>query len=376
MNFHFPIVSFFKKTLTAFMALSVSVFSAGTLFAAPLAVVTEAGAEAVFKPNSEGASPVSLGVADADGILIVPEAPAVAGTLIFTHADAASPAVVDFDPAKNSGKISVPLKLRAASLIIAAQPADEVEIFVDGKHCGRGAVTLGNVAPRKPLTVEARSARRGVQSRVVSAAPGEMVSIKFDLRGNSTSARPDGQVVLPELPLVLASQAGATVRADGVLAEFDREAGALRGLEPGSRVVEIFLPWQGREVCVWRAVLPVRSAMLPGADVVGVPVPVPADAANSNANTEKASAEPVPVAETDLDAAIEPGRVLFSSGTRVTVSLGSDNGAKVGPAKVAFGDAKPISVDFLVVTPTQSILQLAEGSSVPADDAPCRIVVE
>jgi len=374
MNFHFPIVSFLKKTSTAFLSLFASAFFAGTLFATPIAVVTEAGAEAVFKPKTEGAESVSLGVADADGLLIVADAPAVAGTLILTHADAAVPSVVDFDPAKNSGKISVPLKLRPASVIIAAQPADEVEIFVNGKHCGRGAVTLGDIAPRKPITVEARSARRGIQSRVVSVAPGEMVSVKFDLRGNGSVARADGQVILPELPLVLASQTGAIVRADGVVAEFDREAGALRGLELGSRVVEIFLPWQGKEVCVWRAMLPARSAMLPGANAVGVPEPVPAEtsakpALAENASTATASSE-------KNEPTIVPGRVLFSSGSRVTVSLGSDNGAKTGAAKIVFGDAAPVAVDFLVVTPTQSMLQLPDGAPVPADNVNCRIVAE
>jgi len=373
MNFHFPIVSFFKKTSTAFLSLFASAFLAGTLFAAPIAVVTEAGAEAVFKPKTEGAETVSLGVADADGLLIVADAPVVAGTLILTHADAAVPAVVDFDPAKNSGKISVPLKLRPASVIIAAQPADEVEIFVNGKHCGRGAVTLGDIAPRKPITVEARSARRGIQSRVVSAAPGEMVSVKFDLRGNEPAARADGQVVLPELPLVLASQTGAIVRADGVVAEFDREAGALRGLELGSRVVEIFLPWQGKEVCVWRAMLPARSAMLPGANVVGVPEPVPAETSAKPASAENVLAT---ASSGKTEPAIVPGRVLFSSGSRVTVSLGSDNGAKVGSAKIVFGDGEPVAVDFLVVTPTQSMLQLPDGAAVPADNATCRIVAE
>ena len=266
-------VSFPRRTsFLALAALICSVFFAPRLAAAPLAVSAEPGTQAAFKSASAEGAPVVLGVVPADGLLLLAEAPASAGTLIFTHPEAVGEVALAFDPVKSPGKISPDIKLRPATLIVAALPADETEIFINGQHRGRGAVTLGGVAPREKITVEARSARRGMQSRVVSAEPGESLTVKFDLRGNEISSRPDGQIVLPELPLVLASQPGATMKSDGV--PVVPEEGVLRGLAPGERVVEIFLPWRGREVCVWRGALPARSAMLPGADVVAIPNPV------------------------------------------------------------------------------------------------------
>lgn len=364
MNFYRSIVSFFEKTAVVVALL----FCGVSAFAAPLVIVTEPGAEAVFKANGEA---TSLGVADADGLLLIGDAPAVSGTLVLSHADASAPVEFAFDSAKNPGKISVPLKLRAASLLVSAFPADEVEIFVNGKHCGRGAVALGDVEPHKAITIEARSARRGMQSRVVSAKPGEALTIKFDLRGNDVAERPDGQIVLPEIPLVLASQTGATVKADGALVALDAD-GVLRGLEPGARVIEIFLPWKEHAVCVWRASLPARSALLPGADVVAVPVPAPAPEAVAAPAT---SAPAETTAEKPAAAAVVPGRVLYSIGSRVTVSLGVNDGLKAGAtASVVFGANAPVSVNVLSASAGQALLQLPEGAGVPADDTPCNLV--
>lgn len=368
----FPSVSFLRKTfLPALAVLAGVICAAFPLCAAPLLIVTEPGAKAVFKAAEADQEAVALGIADADGILLVPEAPGVAGTLTLTHADAVAPAEIAYDPAKTPGKISPELKLRPASLMISALPAEEVEIFVDGKHCGRGAVTIGGVVPRKKVTVEARSVRRGMQSRVISAEPGDVLPVKFDLRGNEVSDRPDGQIILPELPRVLASQTGALVRADGVVVEFDSGKGMLIGLEPGERLIEIFLPWEGREVCVYRAGMPARSAMLPGADIVAAPNPPRAPAPEENPpSAETPAGVPAPAA-----AEAEGGRVLFSIGGNVTVSLGAKSGLKNGDAvSVIFGGASsPVPVSVSGVTPTQAILRLPDGVPAPDDGTPCRL---
>lgn len=362
-------VSFPRRTsFLALAALICSVFFAPRLAAAPLAVSAEPGTQAAFKSASAEGAPVVLGVVPADGLLLLAEAPASAGTLIFTHPEAVGEVALAFDPAKSPGKISPDIKLRPATLIVAALPADETEIFINGQHRGRGAVTLGGVAPREKITVEARSARRGMQSRVVSAEPGESLTVKFDLRGNEVSSRPDGQIVLPELPLVLASQPGATMKSDGV--PVVPEEGVLRGLAPGERVVEIFLPWRGREVCVWRGALPARSAMLPGADVVAIPNPV----ASAPAPAAAAAPEAKP-AGTPPPADGKAGEVLLVVGQSVAVSFGANAGLKNGAtARVFFGDAaEPVSVAVSGVTETQAFLRLPDDVPVPAPGASCRL---
>ena len=361
MIFDSPSVSFLKKTfLLSFAVLASVVFYAGELFSAPLLIVTEPAAKAAFKADSGDAEAIALGAADADGILLVPVAPEVAGKLTLTHPDAAETLVYAFEPGKTPGKLALKLKLKPASLMISALPADEVEIFVNGEHRGRGVVTLGGIPPREKFTIEARSVRRGIQSRVVSAGPGETLPVKFDLRGNGIVTQADGQIVLPELPLVLVSQPGAMLKADGVLATVS--SGVVRGVEPGERVIEIFLPWRGREVCVYRAAMPARSAMLPGADTVAVPNPVPAE---SPANEKPASAENAKV-----------GNVLFVIGKNVTVSMGSLLGLKDGESvSVCFGESKdPVSVSVSGVTPDQAILTLPDGVPAPNDGDVCRIV--
>lgn len=363
MIFVHPKVSSFCRTFPAlFAVLAFFVCSICSLFSAPLLIVTEAGAQVAFRESGSGAtSLVELGRADADGILLLSEAPTLAGVLIFTHSDAIAPLEFPFVPGETPGKISPQLKLKPASLLISALPVEEVEVFVNGEHKGRGAVSLGGITPREKITIEARSARRGVQSRVVSASPGEMLSVKFDLRGNEVSARPDGQIVLPELPLVLASQPGATVRADGAVVEFDN--GVLRGLEPGERVIEIFLPWRERSVCVWRAAMPARSAMLPGADVVAAPNPVRPPSETQAAPAESAE-PPAP-----------SGSVVFVIGNRATVSLGAEAGLKDGqPASVFFGDAKePVLAEVSGVTPRQAILTLPQDFPMPKSGDVCRL---
>lgn len=369
-------VSFPRRTsFLALAALICAVLFTPRLAAAPLAVSAEPGTQAAFKAASAEGAPVVLGVVPADGLLLLAEAPASAGTLIFTHPEAVGEVALAFDPVKSPGKISPDIKLRPATLIVAALPADETEIFINGQHRGRGAVTLGGVAPREKITVEARSARRGMQSRVVSAEPGESLTVKFDLRGNEISSRPDGQIVLPELPLVLASQPGATMKSDGV--PVVPEEGVLRGLAPGERVVEIFLPWRGREVCVWRGALPARSAMLPGADVVAIPNPVssapaPAAAAAPEAKPAEGAAA---TAGTPPPASGKAGEVLLVVGQSVAVSFGANAGLENGATtRVFFGDAaEPVSVAVSGVTETQSFLRLPDDVPVPAPGASCRL---
>ena len=357
----FLIVLFSRKTLLSAFA-ACAAFFATSLYAAPLVIKATPGTKAVFTSAAAPADPVALGIVPEDGLLIVSEAPTLAGTLVFSHPDAVAPETVAFEPGKTPEKLTPALKLRPATLIVSALPAEEVEIFVNGEHRGRGAVTLGGVVPREKITVEARSARRGMQSRVVSAEPGETLPIKFDLRGNDVSARPDGQIVLPELPLVLASQPGAVMKADGAAVVL--EEGVLRGLEPGERVVEIFLPWRGREVCVWRGALPARSATLPGADVVAIPNPVSAQPPAAESVAKKPAEFAAPAA-----------RVLYVIGMTATVSLGSDSGLREGATvSVLFGDSEtPVSVVVSGVTPKQSQLRLPEGVPVPKEGDACRL---
>lgn len=357
MNFVFPSVSLLKRTsVLAVAVLAGFVFWATTLFAAPLLIITEPAAKALFKAASEDVEPIALGIADADGILLVPEAPGVAGTVILTHPDAVGPLSYAFEPGKAPGKLPLRLTLKPASLLVSAFPVEEVEIFVNGQHRGRGAVTIGGIIPREKITVEARSARRGMQSRVVSAEPGEMLPVKFDLRGNDVSSRPDGQIVLPELPLVLASQSGAVIKADGANVILDN--GALRGLEPGERVVEIFLPWRGREVCVYRAAMPARSAILPGSDAVAEPNPAPPK-------------EDVPEKPADPNS----GKVLFIIGKNITVSLGAKSGLKNGVSvPVCFCESTvPVVVSVSGVTEDQSIFRLPDGVLAPQEGDICRL---
>lgn len=360
----FLIVLFSRKTLLSAFA-ACAAFFATSLYAAPLVIKATPGTKAVFTSAAAPADPVALGIVPEDGLLIVSEAPTLAGTLVFSHPDAVAPETVAFEPGKTPEKLTPALKLRPATLIVSALPAEEVEIFVNGEHRGRGAVTLGGVVPREKITVEARSARRGMQSRVVSAEPGETLPIKFDLRGNDVSARPDGQIVLPELPLVLASQPGATLKSDGAAVVL--EEGVLRGLEPGERVVEIFLPWRGREVCVWRGALPARSATLPGADVVAIPNPVPAPVP---AVVEE------PAGKKPVEFAAPAARVLYVIGMTATVSLGSEAGLREGAAvSVLFGDSEaPVSAVVSGVTPKQSQLRLPEGVPAPKEGEGCRLV--
>lgn len=375
MKLKFPGTSFLRRAPVALALTVCGLFSAVLLSASPLVIVTEPGAYVFFEAEGQASEAAELGRADEGGLLILESAPATAGTLTLQHPDAAAPLKLAFSPAKNTGKIVAELKLRPAVLIISALPADETEIFVDGVHRGRGSVTLGDVVPRKQVTVEVRSPRRGMQSRVVTPFPGESMPVKFDLRGNEATDRPDGQIVLPELPLVLASQEGATIKADGVTVALE-DGSTLRGLEPGERVVEIFLPWRGRTVCVWRGAMPARSATLPGADVVAIPNPVRDAPADAEAGTPKDGEFPAaPAAKPG-----ESGFVLFSIGSRVNVSLGSKAGLKDGAQVFAvFGtgeDAKPVPVTVSGVTETQCILQLPEGAAVPADDTPCRITTQ
>lgn len=376
MIFDFPSVSSVlrKTSLPALAVLAALVSFAHAAFAAPLLIVSTPGAKAVFKADSGTEDALALGIVDADGLLLVAEAPTVAGTLTLTHPDAEAPLDVPFVPGKTPGKISPELKLRPASLMVSALPADEVEIFVNGQHRGRGAVMIGGIAPHEKITVEARSARRGMQSRVVSAAPGEMLPVKFDLRGNEISSRPDGQIVLPELPLVLASQTGAVLKADGAVVELDE--GALRGLEPGERIVEIFLPWRGREVCVWRAAMPARSAMLPGADVVAIPNPPPSAEKRAEEAAESVPAAVVPeTAEAAVPADADGGTVQAIFGSKVMVSLGGNAGLKDGETvSVFFGDAaEAVPVVVSGVTPTRAFLALPEGVPAPAEGVACRL---
>ncbi len=375
MIFDFPSVSSVlrKASLPALAVLAALVSFAHAAFAAPLLIVSTPGAKAVFKADSGTEDALALGIVDADGLLLVAEAPTVAGTLTLTHPDAEAPLDVPFVPGKTPGKISPELKLRPASLMVSALPADEVEIFVNGQHRGRGAVMIGGIAPHEKITVEARSARRGMQSRVISAAPGEMLSVKFDLRGNEISSRPDGQIVLPELPLVLASQTGAVLKADGVVVELDE--GALRGLEPGERIVEIFLPWRGREVCVWRAAMPARSAMLPGADVVAIPNPPPPAEKRAEEAAESVPAAVPETAEAADSADADGGTVQAIFGSKVMVSLGENAGLKDGETvSVFFGDAaEAVSVVVSGVTPTRAFLALPESVPVPAEGVACRL---
>lgn len=274
------------------------VFSVFFSASAPLAVCAEptfvAAPEPVFIVRAEpgtqiyrmaGADKIIIGTVGEDGVFVAARGvPAGTHTFIFEHADAQEPYRAERVSLKigEVTKLNPELKMRTGELMVTCLPAD-VALFVDGELKGQGALMLGNLPIGKEVTIEARSSVYGVQSRRVKVRAGETTKVNFDLRGNIPAQKPDGKIVLPDVPLVLALQQGAVVRVDGVPAQVTD--GALTELAVGARVVEVFLPLKDRLIPVWRGALAARSAIMPGADLPAVPVDVPA--------AETPKAEPV-----------------------------------------------------------------------------------
>ncbi len=168
-----------------FSAVVATLFST-SLFASPLVIKAIPGTRADFVPASASGKPFALGVVPDDGLLIVSEAPASAGTLVFSHPDAVSAESLAFVPGKTPEKLVPSLKLRRLKLFVSASPDKDVEIFVNGEFRGRGAVMLDGVSLREKVTLEARPANRGSRLSTALAEPVEPFPARAASRGNDS----------------------------------------------------------------------------------------------------------------------------------------------------------------------------------------------
>lgn len=317
-----------QKTFTpACLFLAFSVFWAGSMSASEAAKPAVVAAEPVFVVRAEpgtlifrlaGTDKIGVGTVGKDGVFVADRGvPAGTHTFVFEHANAQEPCRVD-DVRLRGGEATtlVPvIKMRTGELMVTCLPAN-VALFVDGELKGQGALMLGSLPVNREISVEARSSVYGVQTRRVKVRPGETVKVHFDLRGNIPAQKPDGKIVLPEVPLVLALQKDAVIRVDGAPATL--VDGALTELAVGSRIVEILLPLKGQLVSVWRGALAARSAIMPAADLPAVAMKAPpAEEALSDKKAEAAKPEEsVPAAQQKITGKVE----MALSRTRFQIS--------------------------------------------------------
>lgn len=298
-----------------------------------------------------GEDKISVGIVGQDGIF--DSVNIVAGThvFIFEHENAQVPARIE-NVKLRGGEVTklVPeLKMRTGELMVTCLPND-VALFVDGELKGHGSLMMGGLPVGREVTVEARSSRYGVQTRRVKITAGDMAKVNFDLRGNIPAQKPDGKIVLPEVPLVLALQQGAVVKVDGVPAT--QTDGALIELPVGSRIVEILLPYKDRMVAVWRGAFAARSAIMPGSDEPAVATDAPAQ--------EKDDAAPAVVAEKkapESPKASEPEKITGSvkmllSNMRFHIALNNPQTLKAGSKcrLIVSLDSEPLLVRLAAVT--------------------------
>lgn len=337
-----------------------------SLFAFSVAVPVEAFAEATSaaiarpffivraEPGTQvfrlfGEEKIPVGVVGKDGILDSVAIPAGTHVFIFEHENAQAPCRVD-NVKLRGGEVTklVPeLKMRTGELLVSCLPAD-VALFVDGELKGQGSLMMGGLPIGQEVTVEARSSVYGVQTRRVKIRAGEMAKVNFDLRGNIPAQKPDGKIVLPDVPLVLALQTGAVVKVDGVISKLTD--GALTELPVGPRVVEILLPLKERMITVWRGAFAARSAIMPGSDLPAVATDIP----------EQTSPEAAPAADAKSAPAASPaepakitGKVAMAlSNTRFQIAFNNTQSLKNG-AKcrlVVASDLEPLLVRLATVT--------------------------
>lgn len=337
-----------------------------SLFAFCVAVPVEAFAEATSaavarpffivraEPGTQvfrllGEEKVPVGVVGKDGVLDSVAIPAGTHVFIFEHENAQAPCRVE-NVRLRGGEVTklVPeLKMRTGELLVSCLPAD-VALFVDGELKGQGSLMMGGLPIGQEVTVEARSSVYGVQTRRVKIRAGDMVKVNFDLRGNIPAQKPDGKIVLPDVPLVLALQAGAVVKVDGVISKLTD--GALTELPVGPRVVEILLPLKERMITVWRGAFAARSAIMPGSDLPAVATDIP----------EQTGPEAAPEADNKNAPAATPaepakitGKVAMAlSNTRFQIAFNNTQFLKSG-AKcrlVVASDLEPLLVRLATVT--------------------------
>lgn len=307
-----------------------------------------------------GEEKIPVGVVGKDGVLDSVAIPAGTHVFIFEHENAQAPCRVD-NVKLRGGEVTklVPeLKMRTGELLVSCLPAD-VALFVDGELKGQGSLMMGGLPIGQEVTVEARSSVYGVQTRRVKIRAGEMVKVNFDLRGNIPAQKPDGKIVLPDVPLVLALQPGAVVKVDGVISKLTD--GALTELPVGSRVVEILLPLKERMITVWRGAFAARSAIMPGSDLPAVATDAP----------EQASPEAAPAAEAKTAPAAAPaepakitGKVaMVLSKTRFQIAFNKTQSLKSG-AKcrlVVASDIEPLLVRLATVTASGALATLEKS---------------
>lgn len=316
-----------------------------TAGARPFFIVRAEPGTKVFRLAGE--DKIHIGTVGKDGIFDSVNQPAGTHIFIFEHENAQAPCRIDSVNLRGGEitKLVPELKMRTGELMVACLPND-VALFVDGELKGRGSLMMGGLPVGREVTVEARSSVYGVQTRRVKIAAGEMTKVNFDLRGNIPAQKPDGKIVLPEVPLVLAIQPGAVIKVDGVPATLTD--GALTELPVGSRVVEILLPLNNRMISVWRKALAARSAIMPGADIPAEATEVPEQAAPETPPADKKTAPSPEAVSAKITGKI--GMVLGSK--RFHISISDTKGLKDG-AKcrlVVALDVEPLSVRLATVT--------------------------
>ena len=314
------------------------------------AVLVVAGIPGTEVSRVADGSLVPVGVVDDSGVLMVSYGlPAGKYDFVFSHKNAVEPLKMKGVElfSGNGKKLEPQLKMRTGSLTVVCLPSD-VEIFIDGVHRGRGMLVQGDLPLGREVAVEARSSRLGMQAKRVKITAGEPVRVDFDLRANVPANRPDGKIVLPEIPLVFAVQDGALVKVDGVPAKL--ESGALVELPVGECVAEFFLPLGEKQVLVWRGAFVARSAILPQADRVAVAFP-------ADSKSESAAAVPA-------NAAVV-AKVSLVLGSRFTISSGEKAGlADGGIYDFHFaGRSNPMRVKLSAVTPDSAIATPQDRSS-------------
>lgn len=306
-----------------------------------------------------GEDKIPVGTVGKDGVFDSVNVPAGTHIFVFEHQDAQAPCRIE-NVALRGGeitKLAPDLKMRTGELMVSCLPGD-VALFVDGELKGHGSLMMGGLPLGQEVTVEARSSRYGVQTRRVKIRDGEMTKLNFDLRGNIPAQKPDGKIVLPDVPLVLALQPGAVVKVDGAPAKLTD--GALTELAVGSRVVEILLPLKERMITVWRGAFAARSAIMPGSDVPAVATDAPEPLVSEAASHEKAPAEKsAPAAPAKITGKI--GKVWDNE--RFQISVSSTQGLKTG-AKcrlVVALDGEPILVRLTALTGSGALATLEKS---------------
>lgn len=320
--------------------------AASAAVARPFFIVRAEPGTQIFRLAGEEKLPV--GTVGSDGVFDSVNVPAGTHVFIFEHRDAQAPCRVENVSLRGGEitKLAPELKMRTGELMVSCLPGD-VALFVDGELKGHGSLMMGGLPLGQEVTVEARSSRYGVQTRRVKIRAGEMTKLNFDLRGNIPAQKPDGKIVLPDVPLVLALQQGAVVKVDGAPATLTD--GALTELPVGSRVVEILLPLKGRMIKVWSGAFAARSAIMPGSDAPAVATDVPVEVASEAAPAEKPAEEKAAPA---VPAKITGKISMLFSNTRFQIAVSNTQGLKEG-AKcrlVVALDGEPILVRLAAVT--------------------------